>query len=393
MEKVNLFVVLLEGVLSFLSPCILPLLPVYLTILSSSDDETGSNQKKKLILNTILFILGISTTFFILGNSVSLFSQVLFKNKNLILILGGLLIILMGFFYTGIIQISFLQREKRFHYQNKKMNPITAYILGVTFSFGWTPCVGPMLTSVLVMASGMDNLLQGNLLILVYTTGFMLPFLLLAIFSSKLLTYLDHVKKHLGLIQKIGGIILVVTGAFMLFNGVKNMDSMAKVPSENTIVAQQENQEVTDEEGETVTPAPDFVLVDQYGVTHTLSDYKGKTVFLNFWATWCPPCREEMPHIEELYYEYGENQEDVIILGVTFPELGRETTTEGITQFLEDEGYTFPTVFDESQLLAYNYYINAFPTTFIINPEGNVEGYVPGAMNKEMMKEIIESTR
>lgn len=393
MEKVNLFVVLLEGILSFLSPCILPLLPVYLTILSSSDDETGSHQKKKLILNTILFILGISTTFFILGNSVSLFSQVLFKNKNLILILGGLLIILMGFFYTGIIQISFLQREKRFHYQSKKMNPITAYILGVTFSFGWTPCVGPMLTSVLVMASGMDNLLQGNLLILVYTTGFMLPFLLLAIFSSKLLTYLDRVKKHLGLIQKIGGIILVVTGALMLFNGVKNMDSMAKVPSENTIVAQQENQEVTNEEGETVIPAPDFVLVDQYGVTHTLSDYKGKTVFLNFWATWCPPCREEMPHIEELYYEYGENQEDVIILGVTFPELGRETTTEGITQFLEDEGYTFPTVFDESQLLAYNYYINAFPTTFIINPEGNVEGYVPGAMNKETMKEIIESTR
>ena len=134
-------------------------------------------------------------------------------------------------------------------------------------------------------------------------------------------------------------------------------------------------------------------MYDNYGNQHTLSEYKGKTVFLNFWATWCPPCREEMPYIEELYKEYNENKDDVIILGVASPNLGREGTEEHITEFLKDNEMTFPVVFDEKGSLMQGYGMNAFPSTLIIDKEGYITRYIPGAMNKETMKMLIEEER
>ena len=133
--------------------------------------------------------------------------------------------------------------------------------------------------------------------------------------------------------------------------------------------------------------------MDQYGNSHTLSDYKGKTVFLNFWATWCPPCKEEMPDIQNLYEDRGLNEEDVIVLGVAFPNMGREKSKDGVIKFLEEHEYTFPVVMDEEGILAYYYGISAFPTTFVINPDGTVEGYLQGMMSREMMDEVIDRTR
>ncbi|VEH39880.1 Thiol-disulfide oxidoreductase resA [Fusobacterium varium] len=144
-------------------------------------------------------------------------------------------------------------------------------------------------------------------------------------------------------------------------------------------------------------PAFDFQLKDQYGNLHKLSDYKGKVVFLNFWATWCPPCREEMPHIEEIYKEYGYNKNDVIILGAASPATAenpspQDESEDKIKAFLTKNNYTFPVVFDVKGEIFRNYYINAFPTTFMIDKEGNIMGYVAGALSKENMKKIIEMT-
>lgn len=130
--------------------------------------------------------------------------------------------------------------------------------------------------------------------------------------------------------------------------------------------------------------APDFNLKDQYGVTHSLENYKGKVIFLNFWATWCPPCKKEMPDIENIYKEYGENKKDVIILGVN-----SEKENE-VKKFLKDKGYTFPTVIDENSEVMRKYFIQAFPTSFVIDKEGNVYGYVMGGLTKEQIKQVIE---
>ena len=130
--------------------------------------------------------------------------------------------------------------------------------------------------------------------------------------------------------------------------------------------------------------APDFNLKDQYGVVHSLENYKGKVIFLNFWATWCPPCKKEMPDIENIYKEYGENKKDVVILGVN-----SEKENE-VKKFLKDKGYTFPIVIDENSEVMRKYFIQAFPTSFVIDKEGNVYGYVMGGLTKEQIKQVIE---
>lgn len=130
--------------------------------------------------------------------------------------------------------------------------------------------------------------------------------------------------------------------------------------------------------------APDFNLKDQYRVVHSLENYKGKVIFLNFWATWCPPCKKEMPDVESIYKEYGENKKDVIILGIN-----SEKENE-VKKFLKDRGYTFPTVIDENSEVMRKYFIQAFPTSFVIDKEGNVYGYVMGGLTKEQIKQVIE---
>ena len=130
--------------------------------------------------------------------------------------------------------------------------------------------------------------------------------------------------------------------------------------------------------------APDFNLKDQYGVVHSLENYKGKVIFLNFWATWCPPCKKEMPDVENIYKEYGENKKDVVILGVN-----SEKENE-VKKFLKDKGYTFPTLIDENSEVMRKYFIQAFPTSFVIDKEGNVYGYVMGGLTKEQIKQVIE---
>ena len=390
MQQLNLVVVFIEGLLSFFSPCILPILPVYLSILSNSNVDVLKNGEDKfvktaLFKNTILFVLGISTTFFILGSSVNILSSFFSENKDYIMVIGGIIIVFMGLFYVDIIKSTLLSREKRMNIKVKEMTSLSAFILGFTFSFGWTPCIGPILASVLIMASTSSSEITANLLITIYTIGFILPFIIVAGFYSKLFKSIDKMKSYMGTIKKICGVILIISGLVMVFNGATNIN---KINEYNNI----EKDEIINKEDNKSSEemAIDFTLKDQYGNEHTLSGYRGKTIFLNFWGTWCPPCRGEMPYIQEIYNEYGENSNNIIILGVAAPNLGREGSEEEIVSFLEENNYTFPVVMDFGGELVYKYGIGGFPTTFIINEDGEVVNKIVGAMDKENMKMMIE---
>ena len=389
MQQLNLVVVFIEGLLSFFSPCILPILPVYLSILSNSNVDVLKNGEDKfvktaLFKNTILFVLGISTTFFILGSSVNILSSFFSENKDYIMVIGGIIIVFMGLFYVDIIKSTLLSREKRMNIKVKEMTSLSAFILGFTFSFGWTPCIGPILASVLIMASGSSSGMVANLLIIVYTVGFILPFIIVAGFYSKLFKSIDKMKSYMGTIKKICGVILIISGLVMVFNGSTNIN---KINEYNNI---EKDEIINNEDNSNKEIAIDFTLKDQYGNEHTLSGYRGKTIFLNFWGTWCPPCRGEMPYIQEIYNEYGENSNNIIILGVAAPNLGREGSEEEIVSFLEENNYTFPVVMDFGGELVYKYGIGGFPTTFIINEDGEVVNKIVGAMDKENMKMMIE---
>lgn len=421
-NSISLLLVFLEGILSFFSPCVIPLIPVYMSVLAGNakrTDEFGAvtYERKKVFAHTLFFVLGISFAFFILGMSFSALGSFFSSRKLLFTRIGGILIIFLGLFQLGILDFGFLQKERKINinFANKTMNPIMALLMGFTFSFAWTPCIGPALSSVLIMASGAKTAATGNLLVFVYALGFLIPFLILGLFTTQALNFLKRKQRLLKYAIKAGGVILIVMGVMTFtgwMNGVSsylnsitlNQQSVEKeVIEDNTDTStesttkdsQAQSETVTEEENKNETlPAIDFTLTDQYGNEHTLSDYKGKVVFLNFWATWCPPCREEMPHIEELYQEYNLNEEDVIFLGVANPKSdsypnNQDVTKEEISDFLQENGYTFPTVFDESGELFQSYYISAFPTTFMIDKNGNVAGYVPGMMTKDIMKNVI----
>ncbi|WP_340147295.1 cytochrome c biogenesis protein/redoxin [Ruminiclostridium josui] len=372
-------------------------------------------KEKKVFLNTIFFVLGISFSFFILGMSFTALGSFFSSNKLLLTRIGGVLIILLGLFQIGIFNLSFLQRERKIkmNLPDKKMNPAIALAMGFTFSFAWTPCIGPALSSVLIMASGATSSVMGNILVFVYAIGFLVPFLLLGLFTTQVLNLLKAKQKLLKYTVKVGGVILIIMGV-MIFTGWMNgvsgyLNSISNNQQNNSQVIQDKSEskntsdtsenQATEKDGTSsgekrVIPAFDFTLTDQYGKKHKLSDYKGKVVFLNFWATWCPPCKKEMPDIEELYNKYNLNRDEVVFLGVANPKSeeypnNQDVKKEEIKSFLEDNKYTFPTVFDETGEIFRNYNISAFPTTFMIDKEGNVLGYVPGMMTKDIMINVI----
>lgn len=414
-ESINFILVFIEGILSFFSPCVLPLIPIYISYLAGNAKEKKEDGsiiyiRKKVFFHTLFFVLGISFAFFILGFSFSALGIFFNKNKLLFTRIGGILIIILGLFQLGIINFNFLQREKKFHLNLNidNMNPLVAFVMGFTFSFAWTPCVGPALSSVLILASNAKNAVAGNLLVLIYTLGFIIPFLILGLFTTQALNFFKSKQKFLKYTIKIGGTLLVLIG-IMTFTGWMNgitsyLNSFVGSNYSNgnqteTTTQQQESTKSSDEQtnNEATIEAFDFELKDQYGNTHKLSDYKGKVVFLNFWATWCPPCRSEMPHIEELYNEYNLNQDDVIILGVANPKTeqnpnGSDGSIDEIKEFLDKEGYTFPVAFDETGEVFINYFINSFPTTFMIDKDGNIFGYISGALTKDIMIDIINQT-
>lgn len=408
--SVPVLTVFLQGLISFFSPCVLPLLPLYIGYLSGGtgkwEDGKFYYKKSKVMINTLFFVIGISFAFVLLGLGVSAVGSFLNSNQELFAKIGGVLVVLFGLYQLGIFGSSdFLGKERRLPFRLDKlaMSPFAALLMGFTFSFAWTPCVGPALTSVLLMAASTGTRAAGMGLIGVYTIGFVLPFLAVGIFATSLLGLF---RKHMKVVQytvKIGGILMIIMGILM-FTGKMNAVtsylsniSSSQENTENVSGTEEESgspEETSETEDSKVIPALDFTLKDQFGNTHTLADYKGKTIFLNFWATWCGPCKAELPDIQKLYEKYSEEtEEEVVVLGVAGPKMGNEKTEEEIIEFLEENELTYPVLMDTDWTLFQGYGISSFPTTFMIGKEGNVFGYVPGQLSYDIMEDIIRQTK
>ena len=404
--SVSLVTVFVQGILSFFSPCVLPLLPLYLGYLSGSmgDAQGAQTSRVKTLVNTLFFVIGISAAFFLLALGMTALGQALHQYQKIIIQVGGILIIAFGLFQLGVFRPMALEQDRRIRFPLQKlaMSPLVALVFGFTFSFAWTPCVGPALASVLLMAGSADTALQGFALIGLYTLGFVLPFLAVALFAGGLLKLFQKHRNVVRYTAKVGGALLVVIGLLMVTGWMDTLSgSLAgSDPLATPTVQVTQQPEVTDtpeatdapEESQAPIPALDFTLTDQFGNTHTLDQYKGKTILLNFWATWCGPCRSEMPDLQAVYEDYGNNEKDLVVLGVAAPNLGQEGSAEDITAFLEENGYTYPTLMNEDASLFYSYGISSFPTTFMIDKNGNVYGYIMGAQSREVFDDIIQQT-
>ena len=378
---ISLALVFVEGLVSFLSPCVLPIIPIYMGYLAGNSNEKR-NSNKKVLLFTISFIFGILLAIFLMNASINLLQSFLKEHMTLFVRIGGILIVLLGIYQLGFIKINFLQRTFRFSLKtDNKMNVMVAFIMGFTFSFAWTPCIGPALSSILLLAASSGDFWYSNFLMIIYAFGFTLPFLVLGLFTNKALNWLNSHRDIVKYTTKIGAVILIIFG-LMMFSGKLNTISNYMSPSQGQVSTNQaENSDDSVNYGN--------ALLNQDDKPISLADYHGKVVFLNFWATWCPPCQREMPEIQKLSEKY-QNSEDIAILTVVMPG-GQEMDAAGIKKFLKEKGFTMPVIFDDGRLSS-SFQITSLPTTYMFDRDGNVYGSVLGQLSSDMMENIIDRT-
>ena len=213
----ELLIAFSAGLISFLSPCVLPLIPGYISYISGSSLNELLKKKNIDLTPIILFTVGFSTVFIIFGAASTYLGQVLLQNSYELRIVAGLVIVLLSLHIIGIINIKFLNYEKRIE-ANTNTNFFSPVLIGMAFAFGWTPCIGPILGSILVLAATEESLNKGVLLLIFYSLGLALPFILSGYLMQKFLIFSKNFKKNINLVSKIGGIILLITGILILTN-------------------------------------------------------------------------------------------------------------------------------------------------------------------------------
>lgn len=219
---IELFVAFTAGLISFLSPCVLPLIPGYISYISGSSFNELVERKNVNLAPTILFTIGFSIVFIIFGAASTYLGKVLLQNSNELRIFAGLVIIVFSLHIIGIINIKFLNYEKRIH-TNINKNFYSPVLIGMAFAFGWTPCIGPILGSILVLAATEDSINKGILLLGFYSLGLAIPFVLSGYLIQKFLIFSKNFKKNINLVSKIGGIILLITGVLILTNHLQTL--------------------------------------------------------------------------------------------------------------------------------------------------------------------------
>ncbi|MEP9371327.1 cytochrome c biogenesis CcdA family protein [Mesorhizobium sp. KR1-2] len=219
------------GALSFLSPCVLPLVPPYLCYMagvtvedfrSDTGRAASTGTRGVLLLTSLAFVLGFSTVFVALGAGASTIGRLLRVWQEPLAMAAGVVIILMGLNFLGVLKIPLLSREARFQAEGKPASVVAAYIMGLAFAFGWTPCIGPVLGPILTLAGGRETMGEGALLLAAYSLGLGIPFLLAALFSGAFMRFLGRFRVHLGRVEKVIGALLVVAGVLFLTGGVQN---------------------------------------------------------------------------------------------------------------------------------------------------------------------------
>jgi cytochrome c-type biogenesis protein len=384
-ENMSVFIAFGAGALSFFSPCVLPLIPSYLCIIGIS--PLDSESRPRLIARTISFISGFSVVFIVLSvifSSAFIFINGAFQYINLV---SGIIVIILG---LNIIFnfLSLLNYEKRFHLKDRPKGLIGAFLAGGAFGAGWTPCVGPALAGILLLAANSGSVRRSVVYLIFYSAGLGLPFLLAYFFLNAFVRISAKLRKHLPLIQRISGALLIVIGILIIKGDYQLFSRLAAQwqakPSEAGPVTESPVNDtdalVKAFEGTGIQIASegiepiDFTLPLPDGTNITLSQFNGKFLFLNFWATWCGPCRSEMPSMEAVYQRLKDRGFEVLAVN-----LG--DSRDDVSAFMKEYKLSFPSVLDEKSVTGYQYSVRAIPTTYIIDRRGLIIARLVGSID------------
>ncbi len=378
----------LAGILSFLSPCVLPLVPGYISIISGVSVDRlkeGVDSRRAVVLNSLAFNAGLSIIFVALGTTAGLIGAAIVSNPW-VRIIGGLVIIAFGLQLIGLLKIGALYKDTRFFSNEKPRGMLGSMTLGFAFAAGWTPCIGPILGGIIGLAATSGGWKSGLILSSFYSAGLAVPFLLTGLGINKFLGFYSNFRKHLHKVEVVSGIILIMIGVLVMTNRVTVLASswLASVlPNLESRLKIDDGQNAGPTVASSNAPlAPDVQFAKLDGSNLRLTDLRGRVVVLNFWATWCIPCRSEIPALSSMEKAFAPS--GLTVVGVSY-----DDTRELIEEFQKDLKQEYTVVLGGkdvgSQLPA-----SPLPTTYIIDRQGHIREKFIGERSQAAFEAVIK---
>ena len=387
----------LGGLLSFVSPCVLPLIPVYFGIITGLSLRDMEREKVKVLTKSFLFVFGFSVAFTSIGVSASALGNVIKINREIFTVAGGVLMLIFGLHLIGVLRIPFLLRERKIDISKINLpSEIFPFVFGFLFAVGWTPCVGPVLAGILTIAASSEKVLEGGILLLVYSFGLGLPLILSAIFIKKFVEILMRFRRFLKITEVLSGLFLISISLFFITGKIERISahlSWFSLEKEFGGRFGFESIKVKDEEIDRIVREVIQDLKKQKSLSgFTVEDIENKRIiFLNFWAPWCPPCKAEIPHFVK---EVSQNP-DFSVIGITY-----KSSEDEVSGFVRKMKINYPIYldkeFDHGPLKGKKYsqvlQITGLPETIIIFNGKFVERIVGPFLEGEVEKKIAELT-
>lgn len=399
------FTTMIEGLITFISPCVLPMIPVYVLYFTGAAE---GKQAKRTLARALCFVLGFTALFVLLGVFAGSLGALLVRRQRAVNLVCGLIMILFGLHYAGVLHIGLLDKTLKPGVQVQPKGYASCALLGAVFAVGWTPCTGPLLGSAMMLAASKGSVLAGAVLLACYSLGLGLPFVLCALLIDRLKGALSAVKRHYKAVNLICGVFLIVVGLAMMTGLYSSFSRMLQSSATYTVTDTQQAPADTataapeaeptaeptaapERQAEVMGPvrrymAQDFTCYDDAGNAVKLSDMRGKPVVVNFFASWCGPCRMEMPYFDEFCAEYSDR---VTFMMVNLCAFGNDTK-ENAKLMVENGGWTFPVYFDSDGDAATVYAIRSMPTTLFVSPDGELKGRHTGTMDRDTLEKTIE---
>jgi cytochrome c-type biogenesis protein len=401
MEGANVYTALIAfvgGLASFLSPCVLPLVPGYISLISGVSvdhlkDEGGAGRtaaRRAVILNSLAFNAGLSIIFLSLGAAAGLIGSALFTNRWVSLV-AGLVIIGFGLQLIGVLKVGALYKDTRKFSDEKPRGPLGSLLLGVAFAAGWTPCIGPILGGIIGLAATSGGWQGGLVLSAFYAAGLAVPFLLTGLGINKFLGFYSRFRRHLHKVEVFSGAMLIVIGLMIATGTVTRIASLAAtLPSAEAAIerwlkpAAPPAPANAPAEGAAAKfpplPEAEFKTID--GEPFRLADLRGQVVLLNFWATWCGPCRGEIPEFNEMVREHGGR--GFAVVGVT-----SHDTPEQVRGFQRDVPQNYTVLFGADDTPDRFNNGPGLPVTYVLDRQGRVREKILGPRDRAGFEALV----